>query len=245
MIATIDSERIKLMSTRSPYWCVAIVAVLGLGLAALISSGGPVDELTDNPANVYLLGVNQFGLAVLLIMAVLGITTEYRFGTIRLSFEATPRRWQVLVAKGVVFAIVGLVVTFVICLLGLVIAKLFAGDDFDLTSSDAIRQLWGTPIFIALAMLIGVAVGALIRQTAGAVTIVLVWTLLVETVVIPLLPKVGEPVVPFLPFTNGWRFLTGDTGDFHWNIYGSLVYFALVALVILGAAIAVVNKRDA
>ena len=73
MIATINAERIKLTSTRSPYWCVGIVVLLALGLAALLSSGGgslPV----DNAAYFFLYGLNQFGVAVLTIMAILGLS---------------------------------------------------------------------------------------------------------------------------------------------------------------------------
>lgn len=243
MIATINAERIKLTSTRSPYWCVGIVVLLALGLAALLSSGGgslPV----DNAAYFFLYGLNQFGVAVLTIMAILGITTEYRFGTIRSSFAATPRRWRVLAAKGAVFGGVGFVVALILTVIGLLIAQGIWVDGVDWGTSDTIRQIWGTPVFVACSMLIGIAVGALIRQTAGAVTIMLVWMLLLENL-ITIIPKVGEHVQPFLPFTNGWRFLSGGAGDFHWNIYGSLIYFVVFTAVLFGAAIAAVNARDA
>ena len=61
MIAAINAERIKLASTRSPYWCLGVVVVLGLGFAVLLGaiaggsygSPGETDTLTDD----FLLGM--------------------------------------------------------------------------------------------------------------------------------------------------------------------------------------------
>ncbi len=93
-LAAVDAERIKLTSTRTPYWCLAMVVVFGVGVAVLLGwllSGGYADRASVDTRTIdYLVGVNQFGVAIFAIMAVLGITTEYRFGTIRSSFAAVP-----------------------------------------------------------------------------------------------------------------------------------------------------------
>lgn len=49
----------------------------------------------------------------------------------------------------------------------------------------------------------------------------------------------------FLPFLNGWNFLARQGDTFHWSAYGSLAYFAGFTIVLLAAAVAVTNARDA
>ncbi|MCR5978295.1 ABC transporter permease [Gordonia jinghuaiqii] len=248
MIAAVNAERIKLASTRSPYWCLGVVFVLGVGFAALLGallSGGhgepgEIDSLTDD----FLIGLDQFGVAVLAIMAVLGITSEYRFGTIRPTFAAVPGRPSVLIAKAVVFGGLALVVTAVVALVGVVLAQALAGHGMALGGPETARHLWGTPVFAMLCALVGLAVGALVRHSAGAVAIVLVWMLALERIV-SVLPRVGEHIAPFLPFLNGWNFLAGGDDSFHWNAYGSLLYFAVFTVVLLVVAAVVTDARDA
>ena len=89
-MSLITVERIKLFSTRSPWWCMIIAAVLSIGLASLATglASGP-DEAQITPA-MSQFGVN-LGQMVIMVMAALAVTTEYRFGTIRTSFQAVPQ----------------------------------------------------------------------------------------------------------------------------------------------------------
>ncbi|MFW0788719.1 ABC transporter permease [Gordonia sp. CPCC 205333] len=247
-LATVNSEYIKLTSTRSPYWCVAIVVVLSIGISTLI--GAVLASTPDTGLGIsdYLLGLNQFGVVVLMIMAVLGATSEYRFGTIRATFIATPRRARVLIAKAVVFGGLAVVLSAVLAVISLGAVKALAGSSskFSFGDADALRQLWGTPIWALLCVIVGLGVGALVRHTAGAVVIILVWMLVAESI-LAVLPKVGSAIGPFLPFRNGSRFLssTASSPDYHWNSYVSLGYFALFAVLVFVAAIVVVERRDA
>ena len=91
----LNVERIKLFSTRSPYWCLALIVVIGL-VITLVSS------LVENGQFASLSSSQQwigFGQSVVMVMAALAITTEYRFGTIRTSFLAAPGRTGVMIAK--------------------------------------------------------------------------------------------------------------------------------------------------
>ncbi|NMO04936.1 ABC transporter permease [Gordonia sp. TBRC 11910] len=249
LVAATHAEYIKLTSTRSPYWCVGVVAVLSVGIAALLGAVA-ANAAGDTGLRVpdYLLGLNQFGVVVLMIMAVLAVTSEYRFGTIRTTFVATPQRGRVLVAKAVVFGALAAVLTALLAALSLGVAAVLtpASSNVSFSDSVALRQIWGTPIWALLCVIVGVGVGALIRHTAGAVVIILVWMLVAESI-LAVLPKVGPAVGPFLPFRNGSRFLNAapDADAYHWNAYVSLGYFAVFAALVFGAAIAVVRRRDA
>ncbi|SIR94050.1 ABC transporter permease [Williamsia sterculiae] len=249
----IDAERIKLTTTRSPYWCVGIVAVLGIGVAVLFGlathagEGGGSDDLS---VSAFSIGVTQLGVVVLMIMGVLSVTSEIRFGTLRTSFLAVPRRTSVLLSKAVVYGGLSLVVAFVVNLVGIVLGTVLSGesgDRFDLAGSDAIRAYWGVPVYVFFCVLVSIGVGALIRQSAGAIVVVLIWMLALETVLANI-PKVGPAVGPFLPFLNGQRiFESGSVGsvDFHWNAAGSGVYFAVVSVIVFVAGVVVTNRRDA
>lgn len=262
-MGAVRAERIKLTSTRAPWWCVAAVVILGLGIAcliALVTRGA--DTVADQPqdmgadgsadqigaASVYLIGVNFFGVVILMIMGVLGVTTEFRYGTIRTSFLAIPHRWNVLCAKALVYVALTFVVVvpLSLCAILLAIGLSDGSSGMTLGSEHVIRQIWGTAVWAALCVVVGIGVGALVRQTAGAVSVVLVWMLVIENVAAAL-PVVGRRIGPFLPFRNGSRFLDGDfPGDgYHWNSWVSLVYFAIFAAIVFALGVLAVNKRDA
>ena len=102
----INVERIKLFSTRSPYWCLLAVFVAALGFAVLF---GLVDNGSAAVPVIFLQGT-RLGMSIFMVLAALAITTEYRFGTIRNTFLAAPKRPAVLAAKTILLALIGLVV---------------------------------------------------------------------------------------------------------------------------------------
>jgi ABC-2 type transport system permease protein len=79
------------------------------------------------------------------------------------------------------------------------------------------------------------------------VAIALAWALMVEQL-FELIPGV-ESIRPWLPFRSAKEFLTADagagTGIFGGGPWVALGYFVVVAVVLLGAAIAVAQRRDA
>ena len=255
MTNAIRAEWIKLTTIRSPYWCLGLAAVLGIGITGIFSAvfsnlseitgDGSGTHVDGQALQVLLVGLHQFAMIVLMIMAILGITSEYRFSTIRASFLATPKRGVVLGAKAVAYTaptFVTMLVLTVICLV--IIAAGLGGVHFG--DADVIRNIWGIPLVAALGVLFSIGVGALVRQTAGAISLVLVWMLVLESI-LSAVPKVSDWAGPFLPFLNGSHFLSGSAGstDFHWGPYGSLIYFMIWAVVMFGAGVLVMNRRDA
>ena len=90
----LNVERIKLFSTRSPYWCLAAIAAASLGFATLF---GLVENGEAALPYIFLRGVG-LGMSIYMVLAALAITTEYRFGTLRNPFLGVPRRAAVLLA---------------------------------------------------------------------------------------------------------------------------------------------------
>ncbi|RKT84536.1 ABC-2 type transport system permease protein [Saccharopolyspora antimicrobica] len=236
-------ERIKLFSTRSAWWCAALALALTIGFAGLFASQMDVIPLGMTQAGY------QFGLMVVLVLAALSITTEYRFGTIRATFLAVPNRTAALAAKTVLVALVALVIGELSAFGSWAVAKVLApASDLALTTADDWRIVAGVGLVFALGAVLAVAVGALLRQTAGAVTLLLIWSLLVESLV-GLIPGIGETVQKWMPFNHASNFLSGMPADGAASMplgpWGSLGYFAAVVLAIWVIALVVVQRRDA
>lgn len=250
----VAAERIKLTTTRSPWWCSAIVIVLGIGLAALFAavsraSMGTEGETLMTTAGA-VAGVRGFGVMVLMIMAALTVTSEYRFGIIRTTFQATPNRHLVLTTKALLSGVYAAVLTFVLAVIAYVIAKPLSGDaglGMSLGSEVDWRALYGTAIYAFLAVILAVGVGALVRQSAAAISLIVLWPLLIETL-LGSFGSFGRNVMPFLPFANIDHFIddtTGSSANWHWGPWGGLIYFAVFSLIVFGAALVVTDRRDA
>lgn len=253
-------ERIKLFSTRSLWWCAALILIVGVGLAALISSlaGGADSDFPLSVATTQAgLGLGSF---IALVLATIAVTSEYRFGTIRTTFAAAPNRTAVLVAKTVMVAVllgfIGLVTAFA----AWGVAHLVDGTPATVLDTAAEwRAIAGEGLLYAGYAIIAIGVGLVVRQTAGAITLLLVWALIVETVIVPVLDGFLDlNISSWLPFANAGNFITaGDptaTGQnqgaavTHYPFggpWGSLGYFAAVAVIVLVIGLVVANRRDA
>src|SRR4051794_11696412 len=142
-------ERIKFFSTRSPWWCMALALGLSIGFAALMAGSSNHIESVNVPSSQF--GF-QFALAVVLVLAALTITTEYRFNTIKTTFQAVPNRTSALVAKTAVVAFVAGVVGEIAAFGSWGIAKLIRPDaDLALNAGADWRMVAGGGAIMAIA----------------------------------------------------------------------------------------------
>lgn len=237
-------ERIKLFTTRSPWWCALAALAVVIGFAAIISGAAPAGELTDVSLTQFGYG---FGMAVIMVLAALSVTTEYRFSTIRTTFQAVPNRTAALLAKTGVVAILSLVIGEVAAFGAWGLASVMRPEDLMLNTTAEWVSVAGVGVVFALASVIAIAVGILIRHSAGAISLVLIYALAVENL-IQLIPKIGKDIYDWMPFHVADRFLTGSgpaAAEAPLSQAGSLAYFAGFALVLLAISLAVANKRDA
>lgn len=245
-MSVIAAERIKLASTRSPWWCAGLGVVASAGMGALVAIASQLDEGIPATVAVTQMGYT-FGMAVVMVMATLAVTSEYSVGTIRTTFLAVPRRGVALAAKTLVVAALATVVG----LLGAFGAwgtsrLVLPTADLALAGAVEWRQVAGVGLVYLVASVVAVAVGILVRHTAGAVSIVLVWSLMAEQL-IGAIPGVGPAVAQWLPFTAAKWFLTSDgtaTGALE-GPWVALAYAALVAGALLAVAIGAARRRDA
>ncbi|WP_236950002.1 ABC transporter permease [Mycobacterium sp. MS1601] len=248
VMSALAAERIKLVSTRAPWLAVTTAAALSMALAALQSWGSGMATMTSEDAAD---GVAMIGVPILMVVASMTITSEFRTQMIRTTFLVVPNRYLVLGAKAVVSAVVAALAAAIMVLASVVVAGLAAPP----LSSDALSLADPRPwlvagafsVYAAVAAVFGVGVGALIRAAPGTVVLLLLWPLVIETM-LAVLPDVGAQVGPFLPFVNGVAF-TGVEPlhlgfDLRWGELGGLLYFTAVTAVVFAAASVVVNRRD-
>ncbi|GAB2737845.1 ABC transporter permease [Amycolatopsis magusensis] len=250
-------ERIKLFTTRSPWWCALVTLVLTIGFSALIVGNSGDGEPSATVASTQF-GYG-FGTAVIMVLAALSVTTEYRFGTMRTTFQAIPRRGRALLSKAVVVALLGLVIGEVSAFGSWAVGILLKPEaELALNSAADWVNVAGVGVVYALAAVLAVAVGILLRHSAGAIALLLIYALAVEGLV-QLIPGIGNDIHQWMPFNVAEKFLSGDgasnavdgiaagapLSDSPLSQAWALAYFAGVVLVLLAVAIGVAKKRDA
>ncbi|PSM42381.1 ABC transporter permease [Streptomyces dioscori] len=238
-------EWIKFRSVRSlvrPTLATAVVPVLGAVFVARTGSLRPDDTVLGAALT---LSVTAQMLAA--VVGALVITGEYGSGTIRTTFVATPRRGTVLAAKAVLLAGLTCTVALISCTLAYLVEDMMLDDD-TYAQGDPFPALLGVALSFAVAALLGLAVGTLVRHSAGAVTAV-VGVLLLPSLLGPLFGDAQRWVAGLSP-TAALQKLT-QTSDATAETVGSLGPWPSLLLVgayttaLLLLAALKLRKRDA
>jgi ABC-2 type transport system permease protein len=203
--AALRSEWIKFTTVRTNK--VILAVAFGLGLLVSWASAAFVTDQDLARADVYIFPT----LLTSVLAAIAGVllfTSEVQHGTLAAAVTAQPARRSVVVAKAVVAGGYGLVLGAVGMTTGL-IGALAGGIEVGDTAGVPTAVLWAL-LYTSGSGLLGLGVGMIVRHSAGAVSGVLVWWLVVESLIIQFAPA---EVVHFLPFDAGFRTL-GVESDF-------------------------------
>ncbi|MEU7161962.1 hypothetical protein [Streptomyces chrestomyceticus] len=128
------------------------------------------------------------------VFGVLCFTAELRHRTLARTLLQQPGRPTVLAAKAIVCAVTGAIYGAAALLVATLVtwATLTAnGRDFRLDREDLLIAV-GILLVNVLAGLWGLGIGVLVRSQVSAVSLVLAWTLLIETMIIGFLPETGR-----------------------------------------------------
>lgn len=219
----------------------AAVAYPALGLLAVATAPeGQQPVLGPDTIPGILRGAGQVAGVALLLLGVLAVAGEFRHGTIVPSLLATPRRTRLLAAKlgwhVVLAAGVGGGAAAVSIGLG---ALHLAGHDapVDLVRREVVFAVVGLGVFVGFHAVVGVAVGAVVRNQAAGVAGVLGWLLAVENAVPILLHRLS--VRDWLPGGAAERLLRLDEAG--WT---ALVVPAVLAVAFVTAAVVVTERSD-
>ena len=117
------------------------------------------------------------GLIVLAVVATLFITGEYRRGLIRSTFAASPRRGRVLAAKALVVGgvtfVAALVAAGIALPLGEHVLRGNGNSIYPTSTATEVRAIVGTAALLAVAAVLALALGAILRRSAMTVTAVI------------------------------------------------------------------------
>jgi ABC-type transport system involved in multi-copper enzyme maturation permease subunit len=212
----IRSEWTKIRSVRSTLWSIVAMAGVAIGLNALINwlsidrrwstmvPGEQADHLA-HPLDTILTSpmlVAQFAVAVIGVMA---ISAEYSTGMVRSTLQAQPRRLTILTAKVLVLAglmvVVGEALSFGAYLTG----KAVIAPHIPVRLSDpgALRAVVGAGLYIPVLALFSLAVAAILRHTAAAITTVLGIMLVVSNLTALLPDSWGHHINAYMPMNAG------------------------------------------
>lgn len=168
----IRSEMLKIRSTQVWFWMLLLVAAITL--AATLGSVLTIHRATPASAINYFSIWTNFGFAgvALVVLGLLGLTTEFRHKTITPTLLATPSRWQLLIGKALAY--VGFAIPYgIACLIVNLVTALICLDAKGLPVHFTDGSVGGmVRNFLALILLafFGLGLGALIRnQAAGMV----------------------------------------------------------------------------
>jgi ABC-type transport system involved in multi-copper enzyme maturation permease subunit len=252
------AEWTKIRSVRSTIWSLIAFVVVTIGFTGLLSlaissnwSQATPDQraatVSDPVATILGTGL-EFGQLAITVLGVLIISSEYSTGMIRASLLAVPRRLPMLVAKGLVFAVLVLVLGEIVALCSFFLggAILHSHAPVSLSDPGVARAVVGAGLFLAVLGLFSMAIGALLRHTAGAICTA-IGAVFVLPIVAAFLPGGwGQHVHDYLP-TQAGSMITQAHEGLHqvltpWQGFG---VFCAETAILLAAAFYLLKRRDA
>jgi ABC-2 type transport system permease protein len=261
VIAALRYELVRVRTVRSTWIGLGAAFVIALGLGFLIATP---NEFYDESGtlvgtSVDWLGAFTFPLSVTAIAAAVlasqAIGQEYRFGIVRLTLSAFPRRARVLTAKLVVVALLSVAVA-ALSLLGSWLALVLRGFP---SPPEAVAGPDGTffvrgLVFMVLWAFSAFALAGITRQTAVGVAVPIVSGFIVEQILGVVLSERAEWLVRILPWSTAGRWAqtpvdvtdVGGGGGLDLPVgWAALGVFGVWVVVLLVGQVVLFLRRDA
>lgn len=245
------AEWTKFWSLRSTWIVLICAAVFGAGIGVAVAGtySGGMGEVMQGAE---VLGTTMFGVALssvfIAVLGILFITGEYSTGSIRSTMAAAPKRTSVLWAKAGVFtAVVAVLYAAVVFATFALTQALLSGTDLggvSISDPEVLRVLLGYVATVIYLGLLGVAVGSVIRNSAGAISVYIGGILIVPSLA-PLLPWSWVPDVVRLAPGEVTNSLTSATvGGDMLSLSASWTWMGVWTVVLFGLAAVLLKRRD-
>jgi ABC-2 type transport system permease protein len=181
---TLHAEWTKLRTVASNGWLLLAAAALTVAVSAAADAAAtcPSSGCQADPAKLSLTGV-QVGQAIVAVIAVLAVSSEYSTGMIRITLTAMPRRLTVLAAKAALVGGLVLAAGAVAVLASVLAGRLILpGHGFtsahgypalSLGNRPVLRAACGSVLYLALIALLSLGLATAVRESAVAIGLVL------------------------------------------------------------------------
>jgi ABC-2 type transport system permease protein len=188
MIRLVSGEVRKLFTTMLWLWMLlGAFALTAIFMSFTIgfdgTEGNPNPPLSTAVGQRNLFGIAGASSVFVLLLGIIAITGEFRHQTVTPTFLATPHRGRVVISKLVTYALAGIGYGIAVVLLAIAIALPWvSAKDIDISLGDngIPGTLVGVVVGIAVYAVLGVGVGALIRNQIAAIVGALVYLFIVE-----------------------------------------------------------------
>ncbi|MBF6045906.1 ABC transporter permease [Streptomyces sp. NRRL B-1677] len=255
LMDAVSAEWTKIRSVRSTIWTLSVMVAIIVGIGLLIAAGVDASgsKMTGSTALAGGFFSVMLGMICVLTLGVLTISSEYGTGMIRTTLTACPDRVRVLTAKAIVFFALTFAITLVSTALVAMfdVAMLEDQAEFAASGGEWLKVTVGTSLFVGLLGIISLAVGTLLRHSAGAITVMLglvlaplVVAMFMYTESLSSVRKaLFEYSIPML--LSVFYGASGESSATSLSGWDPLWVIAIAAAVALGGAYASLLKRDA
>jgi ABC-type transport system involved in multi-copper enzyme maturation permease subunit len=202
------------------------------------------------------------GLIAIVVVGAMFFTVEYRRGLIRTTLAADPRRGRVLAAKAVVAGAIAFVAGLIAAILAISIGLPYQRNQgsyvLPVSMLTEVRVIVGTAAMVGLAAVLAVAVGAMLRRSAAAVTVAIVVIVLPFLLAVTVLPaSAGMWLLRFTPaagfaieqsipnYPQVSTVVSPAQGTYPLPGWAGLAVLCAWVIVAVAAAYVLIRRRDA
>jgi ABC-2 type transport system permease protein len=248
MSTLVRSELLKIHTLRTFWWTVAAtIAFVPVSILLAITRPGNTGvanlDSTEGFRNV--IASTSFGGVLMIIIGIFLIAGEFRFNTITSTFLITPDRRRVIGAKLAAASLIGIGVALANAILTLAIAlPWLSARHVDLGShvGDVVVVLLGATASTAIGGMVGVGIGALLTNQTLAITTTLIWTFVVETILISFASGIGKWLPGAAASTMSGVAPPGDAT--YLPIWGAALVFTAYGLAFAALGGRLIVRRD-
>jgi ABC-2 type transport system permease protein len=253
------AEWTKIRSVQSTMWSLIAFVVVAVGFSTLVAAviahdwntpGNHPNHarlVTDPTAVIFGAGFGLGQLAIC-VLGALVITSEYSSGAIRASLLAVPHRLSWLAAKAVVFALIDCVLSAitVFAVFYITTGILHSHVSISLSQPNVLRATIGAILYLTVLGLFALAIGGLIRHTAGAIATVIGLVIVIPPLVSLIPGTIANHIHGYLPIPAGLLVTqtSQQSGDVlsAWQGFGVFCLWTAALLVACGWLLV---RRDA
>ncbi|MEI5101514.1 ABC transporter permease [Streptomyces sp. PmtG] len=241
------SEWTKIKSVRSTVWTLSIFLLLVIGIGLLAIANTDADDYVDVPFTIPAFFGLILGQICLITLGVLVTSSEYGTGMIRTTFTASPQRYRVFAAKALIFFVIAFVASAgSIFFVGLVASGAHSGPGTD--EVGWLDTVFKGGLYVSLLGVLALAVGSMLRHSAGAITTML--GIVLVPAIMPAFLGIWESTQPLGEKMEKYNAITSLAEIFKLDETleggggGQLTLLVIVTAAAVAGAFALLEKRD-